>query len=137
MLLMIRTSRCKGFISFDALFSILPIILIVSLAMERSMALARESEEAMHNQQSFDKLVSVADYTVKSGAAVRSNGIRYPNWIDEGALSEEYAVALKNKTGLESLDITMDGPGGDGTCIYRIVVSGQQKEIRRLFVCGS
>jgi hypothetical protein len=92
--------------------------------------------------------VSIADYTVKSGAAIRNGSIRYPNWLAEGSVTEDYVEGLRKRTGLSRLSIVIErsdaqntepetgNPPVSGTCIYRLVVVGQTKEIRRLFVCG-
>jgi Flp pilus assembly protein CpaB len=126
----------NGFASMDALFSILPIALMAFLAMNMGSMLSHEAAERSQQQIVFDKLVSVADYTVKSGAVMRNGSIRYPNWIDEAMLAEEYAENLRAKIGLESLTISLGEPDSEGMCIYRIVVMGQEKRLGRLFVCG-
>lgn len=129
-----KMSRYKGFASFDALASLVPILLVLLILWQTSISMAKASNDVMDNQQRFNKLVSIADYTVKSGAVMRDENIRYPNWIDEGLLTESYADSLMEQTDLETLHIGMQAEGG--MCIYRLVVSGQEKTIKRLFVCG-
>jgi len=139
----------KGFMSLDALFSIVPIALMVFLAMDMRSMLSQEATERSQQQVVFDKLVPIADYTVKSGAVMRNGSARYPNWIDEGVLGDGYVEDLRGRAGLGALSISLEraGPGSesesgsgyarDGSvCIYRIVVIGQEKGLGRLFVCG-
>jgi hypothetical protein len=129
--------RYRGFASLDALASMVPLLLMIFLLFQASSSLARGSEEGLRAQQRFDKLVSVADYTVKSGAVVREGGLRYLNWVDEGLITEDYIEGLRQQAGLDSLYIRMEEPEVRyPVCIYRIVVSGQGKAIGRLFVCG-
>ncbi len=134
-----RTSRCeRGFLSFDGMLSLVPMIMLLSLALQASAMHAGAASDALSRQQLFDKLVSVADYTVESGAAVRDGGLRYPNWLDASRLTASYSAGLAEEAGLESLYIGEEKPGGDyAICIYRLAVYGEEKEIGRLFVCGA
>ncbi|NYZ74413.1 hypothetical protein H0O00_04685 [Candidatus Micrarchaeota archaeon] len=145
----------KGVISLDALFSLLPLLIMLVLVMDTEAMIVRQAEDASHRQQVFDKLASVADYTVKIGAVVREGDIRYPNWVDETNItnaytthpatptSNSYADSLRERAGLRSLYIGFDGPSDSSgasdssqICIYRLVVVGDDKTIERLFVCG-
>jgi len=132
-----RHECARGFASLDALFCLLPIVLIVFIMMNASASLANHTRAASSRQALFDRLVSVADYTVKSGAAQHEGGVRYPNWLDADALSVGYVSDLRRRAGLESLHVSFDEPAEPyGMCIYRLVVVGDEKEIRRLFICG-
>jgi hypothetical protein len=132
-----RHKRARGFASLDALFSLLPIVLIVFIMMNASAALAKHAIDASSRQALFDRLVSAGDYTVKSGAARHEGGVRYPNWLDADAISVGYVSDLRGRAGLESLYVSFDEPAEPyGMCIYRLVVVGDGKEIRRLIVCG-
>ncbi len=136
----LKTVRCRserGFISFDALFSMVPVLLMILLATRTAATLSERAQEAAHRQQVFDKLVSVADFTVKSGAVRRDGALRYPNWLDPAALTPAYTRKMMDSTGLPALSISV-GPPQDGyqMCIYRLVAVGDSKEIRRLSVCG-
>ncbi len=129
-------NRSKGVISFDALLSMIPIILIFVFMMNAMFFIGRTTEERSQRQDILDKLVSIADYTVKSGAVVKDGSVRCPNWIEEGKLTASYVDDLRERAGLSELYISLEGPEEHQTCIYRIVVTGGQKEISRLFVCG-
>ncbi|MEW6035026.1 MAG: hypothetical protein AB1529_00295 [Candidatus Micrarchaeota archaeon] len=123
--------------SLDALLSIIPMILMLSILSQAAASLSEHGKDALERQQSFDKLVSAADYTVKQGAAVHAGGLRYPNWLDESVLGEGYAESLRQKEGLRELYVGLGEPQGDyETCIYRLVVAGPSKEMRKLYVCG-
>lgn len=130
-------SQYKGFASLDALVSLVPILLILLMLWRVSFSLAESSAAIMDRQRTFNKLASIADYTVKSGAAVHEGDLRYPNWIDKSLLSDSYAESLREEAGLDELHIVLGGPPEEpGLCLYRLVVSGQEKAIERLFVCG-
>lgn len=130
-------NRYKGSISFDALLSIIPVMMMLVFLLNISSMLSQGAAETMHRQHVFDKLVSVADYTVKTGAVRRSGDIRYPNWLETGAITSEYIEDLRLRTGLSRLYLSTDGPDEDyPACIYRLIVTGDDKRIARLFVCG-
>ena len=118
----------------DALASMVPMLLILFVLWQASISLATTSADTMETQQKFNKLVSIADYTVKSGAVLREDNIRYPNWIDGNLLTENYAASLKESAGLDALHIGFYPEGS--MCVYRLVIVGQEKSIRRLFVCS-
>jgi hypothetical protein len=130
-------NRYRGSASFDALLSSVPMVLLVVFLMNVSVLLAGESEERMHRQQVFDKLVSVSDYTVKAGAVRRTDGIRYPNWLEPSLITEPYLEDLRNRSSLSALHLSIDGPEDDfPVCIHRFVVVGDDRKVARLFVCG-
>ena len=133
--MMTNQSRYRGFASLDALASLVPTLLMLLILWQASTSLAKSSSESMERQETFNKLVSIADYTVKSGAVMREGDLRYPNWMDEGLITESYVESLQKSAGLESLHIGM-ASGDHGMCIYRLVVSGEEKSIKKLFVCG-
>ncbi|MBN1169878.1 hypothetical protein JXA56_02545 [Candidatus Micrarchaeota archaeon] len=128
---MIPGSRYKGILSFDAMFSILPMVLMFSFLIQ----ILYFTGETNHQQEKFDKLVSIADYTVKIGAVRSEEKIRYPNWIEENKLTVSYIDDLQERMKLDSLHIGFV-PGEGLTCIYRLVVTGEDKKISKLFVCG-
>ncbi len=134
---MTAPNRYDGFASLDAILSLLPMMFMLALVLKASGGMVREAEAAMHRQQAFDRLVSVADFTIKSGAAVHDDGYRYPNLLDEGAITPQYVESLRDQANLTALYIGSDEPEGDYPfCIIRLYVSGENREIRRLHVCG-
>jgi len=130
----------KAFMSFDILFGILPILMMIIYVMNTAQFLSSKSAEARLKQQNFDKLVSVADQLVKK-SAVKNSGWSvgeeavYPNWIDENALNGIDTKSFGKQLGL-TFTVALDTRGNGAYCIYRIVVVGDKKEIRKLFVCG-
>jgi hypothetical protein len=107
------------------------------MAANLALFLSREAAGRFHDRQVFDKLVSIADFTVKSGAIVRNGSVRYPNWLSEGNLTDDYSEGLRQEAGLSSLSISLGAPDDKGgVCIYRVVAVGDSKAIQRLFVCG-
>lgn len=132
----ILRSRYRGFLSFDAMLGILPVLMMLLLLMQVCSGLMDDAADRLHGQQVFDKLVSAADYSVKSGLAREADGIRYPNWL-EGSVSASYTESLRERMGLSSLEISFGDPSdGHGLCIYRIVAVGDGKKPDRLFFCG-
>lgn len=144
----------SGFLSFDALFSLIPLVMMLSFVMMLVSGISKESLLGMQNQQLFDKLVGIADYSVKAGLAMRSsNDFRgvyesasaqgdfiIHNFVNESMLTDSYVEDLRSASGLKSLEISLDAPIGvtsDSLCIYRLIVIGDDRRISRLFVCGS
>jgi len=107
--------------------------------MNAAQFLTRSAGEQMLNQEVFDKVVSIADYIVKQGAAktgtIGSEEVRYPNLIDSSKINAGLEQSLAAKAGLSSLTIQLDAPGDESTCIYRIVLD-ESEDIRKLYVCG-
>jgi len=133
----------KAFITFDGLFSILPALMIIMLAFNAAHTLTDEAVERMNRQQVFDKLVSIADYSVKQGLVVSENmgaiageKVRYPNWVDKSKITGQYTEDLRERANLDGLSIDPTSPGDGSYCIYRIVVVGTSKDIDLLYVCG-
>jgi len=124
------------------MFSIIPALLMLTFALSSAHYLSAGAEQRMHEQQVFDKLVSIADFTVKQGAARTGaagiDQVRYPNWLDESVLDDgSLARGLEQEAGLGELSVQLDDPGAGATCVYRLVVVGDDRErIAKLYVCG-
>ncbi len=130
-------SHCKGFSSFDSMFSLLPLVMMLLFVMELSSHITHDAAEKTHRQQLFNKVVSIADYTVKSGAVRKDGEMKYPNWLDELSISKPYTEGLRERAGLSRLEISIQEPQENfPVCIYRIVVLGDHKKPARLYVCG-
>lgn len=139
---MIRSgNRYRGFASFDALFSILAVLMIILVMLSYFRLKTDEINENMEKQERFDRINEIADYLVRKGA-VRTedlgNGetVVYPNWIDESRYYGIDAGKLGEKSGIENLEISISEKPERGICIYRLVVFGESREIRRFYVCG-
>jgi len=146
------SSRSKAFVTFDGLFSIIPALVMIMFTMNVAHFLTTGALTRLQEQQVFDKLVSIADYVVKQGAAetvklgnpaasiAGQQEVRYPNWVVRQK-AEDIALAndLKAKANLNTLSISLDEPGNGTVCVYRIVVVDElmeQKKIEKLYVCG-
>ena len=144
-------SSSKGFISFDALFSMLIVVLLLLLFLNYYSYLSLEIKDKLSLQKKFNRIVSIADYLVKIGMAHRTSNagyanpfyfessIRYPNWVDESLIPTRHQIAIWAKNiGLKKLDVYFGTEPNDDyeICIYRVVVVGPQKEISKLYVCG-
>jgi hypothetical protein len=114
--------------------------MILLFALNAAHHLTNSASEEMHNQQVFDKLVSIADYVVKQGAVktgiIGSETVRYPNWIETSKVNSVLESSLQTKTKLGSLSIQLDTPGPESVCVYRIVLD-ESESIRKLYVCGA
>ena len=131
-----------GFVSLDALFSMIPLIMMVSLVLGFTSTIMKESAVSMHRQQVFDKVVSIADYSAGYGLAEADpddpEGKKVQNLIDRSLITQAYIDDLMERSGLGKLHISLDGSSDDmDVCIYRLVVEGNGRAIKRLFVCGS
>ncbi len=101
--------------------------------MQLAFNIERSAVHSETQQRTFNALVSLADYTVRSGAVVHTETISYPNWIDEHEITSGYVERLRIASGLTELSIAFE-PSDRGICIYRIVVVA--KEPKQLFFCG-
>lgn len=138
---MTKNGRYKGIISFDGMFSIIPILLLVVFVLNAMSYLMYDSIEKVTAQEKFNMLVMIADYAVKNpdGAAYVDGDRVYPNLIDPSripGLESDIASDL-HMPGLEiMLESGSTPPSTEKTCIYRLVVNKDDGEIDRLFVCG-
>jgi|YelNatPaOPRAMG01_1025707.scaffolds.fasta_scaffold01307_23 hypothetical protein len=131
-------NRFKGFISIDLMLSIVPIMLMLLFYVQYSMYYSARTIEVMERQTTFNKLVAIADYVVKMRAKTLDDeagnpAAVYPNWLTDESMKIN-VDKMREDAGLEKLSIGFQK--GQGICIYRLVVYGEDKEIRRLFVCG-
>ncbi len=130
----------KAFISFDALFSILPILLILVYTMEYADSLNKKYVEHLAANRLHNKLVAIADLTVTKLAARKEvasghyGSTAYPNWISENELASLNREELQKTMNLKEL--TIGWQRTEKNCIYRLVVFEDELEIRQLFVCG-
>jgi len=130
-----KRKRFNGFIALESLLILLILILILFYTLQTVAAATRQTQERWEAQQRFNKLVSVADYIVKAGAVREYHNTRYPNWIDEARLAALPLPEFQEQMNLSSLAVGFSPSAG--SCIYRLVVVGDSKEIRRLFICAA
>lgn len=131
---MTRQNQYKGIFSLDAMMSIIPLIMIFVFLMQSMSLVAHSEQERSLGQDVFDRLVSVADYTVKSGLAKHEGNVRYPNWLED-KIDQNYVENTRKKAGFSELEISFIEPE-KGTCIYRLVVTGPQKKLSKIYFCG-
>ena len=130
----------KAFIAFDTLFSIIPILLIIIFTFNYANHLQKTYLESLERTRLENKLVSIANLVVTNLAAKKSTEQEYyanylqPNWIIDQELEKVDQENLRKTLNLAELSISWERTGKN--CIYRLVVFGEQKEIRQLFVCG-
>ncbi|MEM2909274.1 MAG: hypothetical protein QW590_00925 [Candidatus Bilamarchaeaceae archaeon] len=134
---MIRKHSHRAFVSYDAMFSILPVVFMVSLIIQMMALTISDASYAMSKREKFNLLVTTADYAIKKGAAKSSENVIFPNWLDESLIPQ-----LERKLSTEmNKDITIGfNPQNDKTCVYRLVVVGGERPeegtIKKLYVCG-
>lgn len=130
----------RGFVSFDLLFAIIPIILMLSNFLTFVWMAAESTENSLKYEETSGKLATIADYLVKRGAVEREGGpasflgaSHYsPNLIADGNPDVE---EIRKRMGLEKLSAGVDmDTAGWGTCVYRLVL--YNGEIKKFFVCG-
>lgn len=131
----------RGFVSFDLLFCILPLLLMISFLLNQIWIISETAQTHLDSSETYAKLISIADYAIKQGGAQKENqqggefsgsAHYYPNSIDESELSSIPVERIRDWMELESLHIGWDR--GDGTCIYRIAL--HNGEIKKLYICG-
>lgn len=116
------------------MMSIIPTMMIFVFLMQ-SMGLAAGSlRERTERADVFERLVSVADYSVKSGLARHEGDVRYPNWVG-GTIDSAFVEGLREKAGFSKLEISFKEPDM-GTCIFRLVVVGDARKMSKLYFCG-
>lgn len=125
----------KGYMSLDTLLAILPVLLIVVYTLNSVMLTKTNYENHFMEQNSFDRLVSSADYLVEYGLVVKDAEKYYPNWID--SLDQKVISEVRAKSGLKRFSVAFDEQPLDGdNCIYRIVAYGNEKQIKKIYFCG-
>ncbi|MFH1785279.1 MAG: hypothetical protein ABH842_02535 [Candidatus Micrarchaeota archaeon] len=132
-----RPNQYNGFIALDGLISLLSVILIIFLLTKTISILSSTDATNARHQKIMNKIIAIADNVVKNSAAIHINDVKYPNWIDEQKLNKNLTENLREKTDLSKLYLGTNPPSETyPICIYRIVVTGDEKEIKQLFVCG-
>lgn len=129
-----KKNQYKGFFAIENLVVLLVMLLLLLYTLHTIRQVIEGNSEYYNQQTRLDKLVSIADFIVKKGGAEEGANAIYPNWINEQKLSELQTEELAERIGLEKLYVGWEAD--DGTCLYRLVVVGEEKEIRRLFICG-
>ncbi|MCK4319854.1 hypothetical protein KAW38_04770 [Candidatus Micrarchaeota archaeon] len=130
-----KAKHTKAFVSFDALFSIIPLLLMLYHILYLSTIIPSTSEARLESIHLMNKLYSVADYTVNYGAVKKESSLTgtslyYPNLIE--SLNELDTDKIKEQMNLKSLSISFEQ--GEGNCIYRLVL--HEEEIKKLYICG-
>lgn len=135
-----KYESAKGFLSFDTLLAFIPILLMGLYIMNYANLINQKNQNYLKAQVLHNKLVSISELTVNDLAATKYTSIFAeassvkPNWIDENELAKIDQEKLRKDIGLTKLKIGWDAQGNN--CIYRIVVFGELKEIRQLYICG-
>ena len=81
-------------------------------------------------ERKLNALFLLSEYVVKN-LSVEKEGKRYVNWITD--LKEGQIREVAKKLGLKEVKISFSK--SNGTCIYRIVAYGEEKEIRKIYFC--
>ena len=141
-----------AFISFDTMLSVLPLIIMVTYTLNYAVLMIENNDQNIRKQVLHNKLVSIANLLVNELAAKKMFSDNSPepiasikpNWVDENELAKVDIEGLRKTMDLVKLDLHWnenaeneeDKKQHAKTCIYRLVVFGESREIRQLFVCG-
>ncbi len=129
-------SKNKGFLVYDALFSILILFLISSYILAFFHYYETKISSYLNSQILFNKLTTVSEYVVSSNDY---NNDIYPyaysrtNYITNNFLFKNYEQEFGKKLNIK-LKINFE-PEENMTCIYRLVVDNN-KNIKKLYFCG-
>jgi len=139
----VKVNLSRGNISYDSLLSLLPLILTVIFTLTAVSRIHALAESSLTEQDKFDRLVSISEYIVKEAAVKKElsdipfSSVSYPNWIEsEEKLNELNIADLETRIGINNLQIGFI-VRDNATCIHRLVVVGEFKNIKQLFVCGN
>ena len=124
------TTKSLGILSFDGLFSFIPLILMVSFSLNLVAFISTPSAENFHRQQVFDKLTSIADYSLKIGL------VSEQNYLDLSKPTSEYSKRMVQLSKLSNLSISTSPVSGNMFCIYRLGVFGASKAVDKIYFCG-
>lgn len=130
----------KAFLSYDALFSILPLVFMIAFILQVMAITITDSNQAMERREASNFLTATADYVVKVSPAVKADaaGNFMPNWIDESIL-QKLGQNISKSSGRDVLLTTDANKLPAGNCIYRLVVVGGSRpengEIKKLYAC--
>ena len=140
----------RGFASFDALLSILVVVIIIVQTISIQSTLLRFSSDALEDQILFDKLTVISEYAVQNLVAKKDisivpgddeNNIIYPNLVTGAELQKfnkndpTKTNQLAKEVGLNKLSIDLVQKDYR-FCITRLVLYEDTNEIKQLFVCG-
>jgi hypothetical protein len=134
---MSRFNCAKGLLSFDALFSILPLLLMIFYILNVVAFVVKNASDSAQQQILFDKVVSVADYAVKHSLAKKSESARWPNLVRSVELNENELNELKSSLDFKKLSVGEEPT--TGTCVYRLILLESSlgvKQIKKVYVCG-
>ncbi|MDO8553294.1 MAG: hypothetical protein Q7S22_00675 [Candidatus Micrarchaeota archaeon] len=138
----LKVNLSKGNISYDSLLSLLPLVLTVVFTLTAISRIHSMTDISIAQQEKFDRLVSISEYVVKEAIVKKDldimpfSSLSHPNWIEsEEKLNELNIVDLETRSGINNLQIGFVARE-NATCIYRLVVVGESKDIKQLFVCG-
>ena len=122
----------KAFLFLDFLFSLLPVILMLALALQLSYKFISESESNLNNQILLNKLISISDYVIRYAAAEKNQNFYLPNKISNSEFSSLNMNDLEEKLGISNLYIGFEEQ--QNTCNCRIVL--YENKIEKLYFCG-
>lgn len=131
-------SKCRAFVSYDALLSIMPIMFLLAFVFQIMAFIHNDATNTMRNKELFNFLVITADYTVKKGAAAADgqNNLQ-PNLIDPAKINAIEMMINANSRHRIAIALDDDAPQQMQMCIYRLIVEKNSLEIKKLYVCGN
>ena len=91
---------CCGFLTLDALFTLLPLALMISFLINVVWLSTNEAGISLERGQKFNKIVSAADYFIKESAAIRGT-LKYPNLFDRNEFDKIDQELVAKRMGLK------------------------------------
>ena len=132
----------RGFVTFDAMFNTLTILLMLVYGLNVISYLKESNEKNTDEQEKIDKLYIVSEYLIKQKMAAKKGSTKltknfvrivndqiyntrtsFENWIDEDSFLEQYN------------DIKIGFEQKASNCIYRLVAFGDKREIKKIYFC--
>ena len=140
-----KENRYKGQIMFDLAIAVVAIALILYFGLYIITEINNTNVKTLEEQILFNKIISAADYLVKTGAVEKEDvlfgsNVIYHHQIIESELDLAKENELKEKLQLDDLDFDICSVVSDCSikegylCVNRIVLSGD--EVKNLQVCG-
>jgi hypothetical protein len=114
-------------------------MIILLFAIKTSVMYGNFSDEKVAGTSEYDRLVSSADYLVNYGLVKKESGKYYPNWIISVDDAEVKKIGDASGLDLQVFLDSTDGANGInsdyGTCIYRLIIYGEKKNIEKIYFC--
>ena len=126
----IRSKR--GFLSFDALFSLLFLCAFMMVLIEPVLFYSKSVAYAIEDENTFNTLLLVSEFCMTSSLVKKETDLVFPNLLDFSKLNPAFVSTLSTKT---NLNLSF-GDGASGhLCISRLGVDSTDLSYKNLKIC--